>query len=99
MKNCTYDSNKNLLKHQPYHQVILINMSIFQVKKIFPSHQRQIIEQVKFTYIPWGKVFKNQANAIIEHGDEKTKKIENQTRDTESQRYKDLDDDDDDDMI
>ena len=42
-------------KYQPCHQAKLISMNVLQVKEIFSSIQKQIIEQARFTYAPLGK--------------------------------------------
>ena len=35
-------------------------------EELWPSNQKQIIEQAKFTYIPWGKAFVNkQKNKLM----------------------------------
>ena len=37
-------------------------------EEMLPSNQRQIIEQVKFTYSPLGKAFKKQRKWVEEQG-------------------------------
>ena len=37
-------------------------------EKVFPSNQKQIIEQAKFTYFPLGKAFEKQTKAIEYQG-------------------------------
>ena len=37
-------------------------------EEILPFNQRQIIEQVKFTYCPLGKAFEKQTETIEEQG-------------------------------
>ena len=48
-------------------------MNILQVKKIFPSNQKQIIEPAKFTYSPLEKAFEKQTKTIE---DQRDKQIE-----------------------
>ena len=45
---------------------------------ILPSNQQQIIEQVKFTYSPLGRVFEKQIKAIEDQGNKQIKSIQNQ---------------------
>ena len=40
----------------------------FTGKEILPSNQKQIIEQAKFTYSPFGKAFEKQTKAIKNQG-------------------------------
>ena len=40
----------------------------FTGKEILPSNQKQIIEQAKFTYPPFGKAFEKQTKAIKNQG-------------------------------
>ena len=40
----------------------------FTGKEILPSNQKQIIEQAKFTYSPFGKAFEKQTQAIKNQG-------------------------------
>ena len=40
----------------------------FTGKEILPSNQKQIIEQAKFTYSPFGKTFEKQTKAIKDQG-------------------------------
>ena len=40
-------------------------------EEILPFNQRQIIEQVKFTYCPLGKAFEKQTKTIEEQGKNK----------------------------
>ena len=41
------------------------------------SNQKQIIEQVKFTYSPLGKAFKKQTKTIEDHREKQIKALEN----------------------
>ena len=64
-------------------------------EEILPSNQQQIIEQVKFTYSPLGKVFEKQIKTIEDQGrkqidalaDLKPKKIKR--RETKPNKYGD----------
>ena len=44
-------------------------------EEIFPSNQRQIIEQAKFTYSPLGKAFKKQTKTIEDKGEKQKKQF------------------------
>ena len=43
-------------------------MNILQVKKVFPSNQKQIIAQGRFTYSSFGKAFEKLTKAIEDEG-------------------------------
>ena len=45
-------------------------------KDILPSNQQQVIEQVKFTYSPLGKVFEKQIKIIEDQGQKQIKAIQ-----------------------
>ena len=47
-------------------------------KEILPSNQKQIIEQAKFTYSPFGKVFEKQTKTIEDQGERLAKAVQNQ---------------------
>ena len=47
-------------------------------EEILPSNQKQIIEQVKFTYPPLGKAFKKHTWTIEDQGEKQIKAIQNQ---------------------
>ena len=51
-------------------------MNTLLVKKYFPSNQRQIIEQAKFTYSPLGKAFEKQIKTIKDQGKKQVKAIQ-----------------------
>ena len=65
MKNGNMILIEKQQKYQHYYPGKLINMNILQVKKIFPSHERQIIEQTTITKSFW-KTNKNDWQARIE---------------------------------
>ena len=50
---------EKLQKYQPY-QAKLNMYEYFIGEEILSSNQKQIIEQVKFTYSPLGKAFENK---------------------------------------
>ena len=45
-------------------------------EEIFPSNQRQIIEQAKFTYSPLGRAFEKQTKTIKDQGGKQIKAIQ-----------------------
>ena len=45
-------------------------------KEILPSNQKQMIEQAKFTYSPFGKAFEKQINTIKDQGEKQVKALE-----------------------
>ena len=47
----------------------------FTGEKILPSNQKQIIEQVKFTYSPLGKAFEKQTEVVENQGENKSKQF------------------------
>ena len=47
-------------------------------KEILPSKKRQIIEQAKFAYSPFGKACEKQTKTIAEQGKKERKTIEEQ---------------------
>ena len=52
-------------------------------EEILPSNQKQIIEQAKFTYSPFGKAFEKQIKTIQDRGQVKTiKKYDYDDEDT-----------------
>ena len=49
-------------------------------KDIFPSNQKQIIEQAKFTYSPLGKAFEKQIKSIEDQRENQIKAIQDQVK-------------------
>ena len=47
-------------------------------EEILPSNQKQIIEQARFTYSPFGKAFEKQTKTIKDQGEKQVKTIQNQ---------------------
>ena len=45
-------------------------------EELFPSHQKQIIGQAKFTYSPLGKSFEKQTKATEDQGEKQIKAIQ-----------------------
>ena len=55
-------------------------MNYLQVKRYCLFDQRQIIEQTKFTYSPWGKAFEKQTKTIEEQRRKQIDAIKNQNK-------------------
>ena len=49
-------------------------------KDIFPSNQKKIIEQAKFTYTPLGKAFEKQIKSIEDQRENQIKAIQDQVK-------------------
>ena len=49
-------------------------------KDIFPSNQKKIIEQAKFTYSPLGKAFEKQIKSIEDQRENQIKAIQDQVK-------------------
>ena len=60
-------------------------------EKILPSNQKQIIEQVKFTYSPLGKAFEKQTEVVENQGEKQVKAIQNQGQIKASESNKGVD--------
>ena len=69
MKNYSTILIKKLQNYQPYHQAKFLYIYIYIYEcltgeEIWPSNQKQIIEQTKFTNSPLGKAFEKQIKII-----------------------------------
>ena len=53
----------------------LSSIKIDKYEYLIPSNQKQIIEQVKFTYSPLGKAFEKQIETIEDQGEKQIKAI------------------------
>ena len=53
----------------------LSSIKIDKYEYLIPSNQKQIIEQVKFTYSPLGKAFEKQIETIEDQGEKQLKAI------------------------
>ena len=49
-------------------------------EKILPSNQKQMIEQAKFTYSPFGKAFEKEIKTIEDQWEKQIKAIQNQVQ-------------------
>ena len=66
-----------LIEKQPKYQLYQIHKYEYLTgEDILPSNQQQVIEQVKFTYSPLGKVFEKQIKIIEDQGQKQIKAIQ-----------------------
>ena len=72
-QNLQYDVNRNVAKISVLSFRKIEKYEYLTGEEIFPSNQRQIIEQAKFTYSPLAKAFEKQTKTTEEQG--KSKKI------------------------
>ena len=72
-QNLQYDVNRNVAKISVLSFRKIEKYEYLTGEEIFPSNQRQIIEQAKFTYSPLAKAFEKQTKTTEEQG--KRKKI------------------------
>ena len=63
-----YDINREAAKISALSSGKIDKYEYLTGEEILPSNQRQIIEQVKFTYFPLVKAFEKQINIIEDQG-------------------------------
>ena len=68
MKNCNSILIEKQPKYQPYLSDKIDKYEYLKGEEIFPSNQKQIIEQAQFTYSPLGKAFEKQTKTIENQG-------------------------------
>ena len=59
-----YDINREGTKISALSSAKIHKYEYLTGKEILPSHQKQIIEQAKFTYCPLGKAFEKQIKTV-----------------------------------
>ena len=59
-----YDINREAAKISALSSCKIDQYQYLTDEEILPSNQKQIIEQAKFTYSPWGKAFKNKQKQL-----------------------------------
>ena len=69
MKNYSRILTEKLLKYNEYEYLTC--------KEIFPSNQKQMIQQATFTYSPPGKAFEKQIQTIEDQVQKQIKAIQN----------------------
>ena len=63
-KKLQYEINKEAAKISPLSSGKIDKYEYLTGEEIFPSNERQIIEQEKFTYSPLGKAFEKQIKQL-----------------------------------
>ena len=71
-----YDINREAAKISALSSGKIDKYEYLTGEEIFPSNQRQIIEQAKFTYSPLGKAFEKQIKTIENQGEKQIKAIQ-----------------------
>ena len=75
-----YDINREAAKISALSSGKIHKYEYLTGEYILPSHQQQIIEQVKFTYSRIGKAFEKQTKTIEDQGEKEIKAIQDQGR-------------------
>ena len=70
-----YDINREAAKISALSSSKIDKYEYFTGEEILPSNQKQIIEQVKFTYSPLGKAFEKQIKSIEDQGEKQVKAL------------------------
>ena len=78
IKKLQYDINREAAKISALSSDKTDKYEYLSVEEILPSNQKQIIEQAKFTYSPFGKAFEKEIKTIEDHGERQIKAIQNQ---------------------
>ena len=68
MKNCN-DINREAAKMLALSSGKIVKQEYFTDKEIFPSNQRQILEQAEFAYFPLEKAFEKQTKTSKDQED------------------------------
>ena len=71
-----YDINREAAKISALSSGKIDRYEYLTGNEIFPSNQRQIIEQAKFTYSPLGKAFEKQTKTIEDQGKKQVAALE-----------------------
>ena len=71
-----YDINREAAKISSLSSGKIDKYEYLTGEEIFPSNQKQIIEQAKFTYSPLGKAFEKQIKTIEDQGEKQVKALE-----------------------
>ena len=73
-----YDINREAAKISALSSNEIRKYDYLTGEEILPSNQKQIIEQAKFTYSPFGKVFEKQIKEIEDQDEKQIKGIQSQ---------------------
>ena len=92
-----YDINREAAKISALSSGKIDKYEYLTGEEIFPSNQRQIIEQAKFTYSPLGKAFEKQTKTIEDQAEKHIKTIQDKSIQDKSiekiEKYSDYDND------
>ena len=73
-----YDINREAAKISSLSSGKIDKYEYLTGEEIFPSNQKQIIEQAKFTYSPLGKAYEKQIKTIEDQEEKQIKTIQSQ---------------------
>ena len=75
-----YDINREAAKISTLSSGKIDKYEYYKGEEILPSNQKQIIEQSKFTYSPFGKTFKKQIKTIEDQGEKQVQALRDNKR-------------------
>ena len=75
-----YDINREAAKISALSSGKIDKYEYYTGEEILPSNQKQIIEQAKFTYSPFGKAFKKQIKTIEDQGEKQVEALQDNKR-------------------
>ena len=75
-----YDINREAAKISALSSGKIDKYEYLTGEEILPSNQKQIIEQAKFTYSPFGKAFKKQIKTIEDQGEKQVEALQDNKR-------------------
>ena len=87
-----YDINREAAKISALSSGKIDKYEYLTGEEILPSNQKQIIEQAKFTYSPFGKAFEKQTKTIEYQGEKQIKAIQDKSIE-KIKKYPDYDND------
>ena len=82
-----YDINREAAKISALSSKELNKYEYLTGEEMLPSNQKQMIQQVKFTYSPLGKAFEKQIKTIEDQGEKQIKAIQNQGQVKKIKKY------------
>ena len=75
-----YDINREAAKISALSSGKIDKYEYYAGEEILPSNQKQVIEQAKFTYSPFGKAFKKQIKTIEDQGEKQVEALQDNKR-------------------
>ena len=75
-----YDINREAAKISALSSGKIDKYEYYTGEEILPSNQKQIIQQAKFTYSPFGKAFKKQIKTIEDQGEKQVEALQDNKR-------------------